>query len=195
MKGSWSNANKIIARKGVGNAHSVANARVLVSNTSAGFHHASLVSKGCPVKCNSTRFEKLHLCAHLLAVAYYEKCLSDVIRNYQTNISSLVKPLKKAGKKPNLSVSKRRAPSDYFKMFPSTVILLMMVTFPPHPLQNGMWSSHKDEEILSLQWTCEAKCKLRTSIPMEHRLHETCILNIHASHDKFLEDFHEEGKC
>ena len=40
LKGSWSNANKIIASEGV------ANARVVVSNTSAGFHRVSLDSKG-----------------------------------------------------------------------------------------------------------------------------------------------------
>jgi len=48
----------------------------------------------------------------LLAVACYEKCLSDVIRKYQPNISSIVKPSNKAGKKPNQSVRKRRARSD-----------------------------------------------------------------------------------
>lgn len=52
FKGSWSNANKIIASEGVGKAPGVANARVVVSNTSAGFHHVSLDSKGCPVKCD-----------------------------------------------------------------------------------------------------------------------------------------------
>ena len=113
LKASWSNANKIIASKGVGKAPGVANARVVVSNTSAGFHRVSLDSKGCPAKCNCTRFEELHLfCAHLLAVCYYEKCLSDIIRKYQPNISSIVKPSKKAGKKPNQSDKKRKAPSD-----------------------------------------------------------------------------------
>ena len=46
LKGSWSNANKIIASEGVGKVPSVANARVVVSNTSAGFHRVSLDSKG-----------------------------------------------------------------------------------------------------------------------------------------------------
>ena len=112
MQGSWSNANKIIASEGVGKAPGVANARVVVSNTSAGFHRVSLDSKSCPVKCDCARFEELRLCAHLLAVAYYEKCLSDVIRKYQPNISSIVKPSKKAGKKPSQSVRKRKARSD-----------------------------------------------------------------------------------
>lgn len=55
----------------VGKAPSVANAYFVVSNTSAGFHHVSLDSKGCPVKCDCAWFEKLHLCAHLVAVGYY----------------------------------------------------------------------------------------------------------------------------
>ena len=92
MKGSWSNANEIIASEGVGKAPGVANDCVVVSNTSARFHRVSLDSKSCPVKCDCACFEELRLCAHLLAVACYEKCLSDVIRKYQPNISSIVKP-------------------------------------------------------------------------------------------------------
>ena len=83
--------------EGVEKAPGVANARVVVSNTSAGFHLVSLDRKGC---------------AHLLAVGYYEKCLLHPIKKYQPNISSIVKPSKKAGTKPNQLVRKRKAPSD-----------------------------------------------------------------------------------
>ena len=140
LKGLWSNANKIIASEGVGKAPGIANTHVMVSNTSGGFHRISLDSKGCQVKCDCAHFEELHLCAHLLAVGYYEKCLSDVIKKYQPNISSIVKPSKKAGKKPNQSVRKRRTACD-------------------------------DQRVVS-QYS-EAKCKLRTSLSMEHSLDET----------------------
>ena len=95
LKCSWSNANKIIASEGVGKAPGVANAWVVVSNTSGGFHRVSLDSKGCTVRCGCAHFEELRLYAHLLAVGYYEKCLSDVIRKNQPKISSIVKPSKK----------------------------------------------------------------------------------------------------
>ena len=112
FKGSWANAEKIISSQGIGKAPGISNARVVVSTSSAEFHRVSLDNKGCPTKCDCTRFKELRLCAHVLAVAYQEVCLEHVIRSYQPNMSSVLTPCGKAGKKPNQSIRKRKATSS-----------------------------------------------------------------------------------
>lgn len=109
FKGSWSNAEKIISGQGIGVAPGITNARVVVSLSSSEFHRVSLDNKGCPTRCDCTRYKDLGLCAHLLAVGYQEGHLARVIRNYQPNISSIIRPSGKAGKKPNQTTRKRKA--------------------------------------------------------------------------------------
>lgn len=106
------------------------------------FIASCLTTRACPVKCDCTRFEDLRLCVHLLAVGYYEKCLPDVIRKYQPNISSIVKSSKKQGRNPTSQLRREGRLLMTSVTFPSTAIPLMTVTFPPRPLQNnGTWSS------------------------------------------------------
>ena len=101
FKGSWNNAQKIISQKGVGQAPGVQNARVVISTTSAQLHQVSVTNKNYPVKCDCERYIDLGLCAHILAVAFEEGNLESVIGNYKPNISTIVRPSGKPGKKPN----------------------------------------------------------------------------------------------
>lgn len=109
FRGSWSNAEKIVNRQGVGKAPGIQNARVVVSTSNSDFHRVTVTNKNCPAKCDCARFSDLGLCAHILAVAYDEGKLNEVVRNYKPNISTIGQPSRKAGKKPNQSVRKRKS--------------------------------------------------------------------------------------
>lgn len=198
LKGSWSNANKIIASEGVGRALGVANALVVVSNTSAGFHRVLLDNQGLPSKMRLHSFWRpASLCA-LAGCWLLWKVLTRRNQKVSTQHLFYRKAVKKAGKKPNQSVKKRRAPSDDqrdISQYSDPLDDGNLSTPPPSEQWNVVFVRHKDEEVLWLRWKCEATCKLRTSVSMEHHLDEMWIPNVHALQDKFLEDFHEEGKC
>ncbi|CAB4002056.1 Mitogen-activated kinase kinase kinase A [Paramuricea clavata] len=85
------------------------NARVVISTSTSDFHRMTVTNKNCPVKCDCKRFSDLGLCAHIIAVAYDEGKLNEVVRNYKPNISAIVQPSGKAGKNPNQSVRKRKS--------------------------------------------------------------------------------------
>ena len=132
-------------------------------------------------------------------MGYQEVCLEHVIRSYQPNMSSVLTPCGKAGKKPNQSIRKRKATSSDDKRDVSQF---------SDPLDDGNLSvlSPSDKwKVVFVKDTKMRKCygcggSVRQNISFEPPSPWNIVLtrrvqSIYASWKKFPPGIYDKGEC
>ena len=111
LKGSWTNANKIVQLNGIGSFPNNDSRRIVISLSSALSHTVQIAGKklacvDCP------RYKECGICAHTLAVAHQLGMLSSYVELYKVPVERMVRTTipNGAGKKDNerKSICKRK---------------------------------------------------------------------------------------
>lgn len=112
LKGSWTNANKIVQLDGIGSFPNDNSRRIVISLSRPLPHTVQIAGKklAC-VEC--PRYDECGICAHTIAIAHHLGMLSDYVKSYQVPLKRMVSSTipNGAGKKDNerKTVRKRKA--------------------------------------------------------------------------------------
>ena len=111
LKGSWTNANKIVQLNGIGSFPNDDSSRIVIS-LSGPFSHTVQIA-GKKLACvDCPRYSECGICAHTLAVAHHLDMLSSYVKSYKVPLEKMVRATipNGAGKKDNerKNICKRR---------------------------------------------------------------------------------------
>lgn len=111
LKGSWTNANRIVQPNGIGSFPNDDSRRIVISLSSALSHTVQIAgNKLACVDCQ--RYKECGICAHTLAVAHHLGMLSIYVKSYKVPVERIVRATipNGAGKKDNerKSIRKRK---------------------------------------------------------------------------------------
>ena len=106
VRGSWTNANKIVVQGGVGPFPNDDNKRTVISLKSSTVHTVEIRTAGWRFSCDEQcpRFKYCGICAHTVAVAFELGKLQELSNTYKVPLSRIVQ----SGKKDNERARKRK---------------------------------------------------------------------------------------
>ena len=117
LKGSWTNANKIVQLNGIGSFPNDDSSRIVIS-LSGPFSHTVQIA-GKKLACvDCPRYSECGICAHTLAVAHHLDMLSSYVKSYKVPLEKMVRATipngagKKDNERKNICKRKKNPPRD-----------------------------------------------------------------------------------